>query len=321
MNRKLGKLKNIELRKQWEKEPNDFTKWLALKGSIELLSNEIDISINFDSIATEEAVGKFSADIFAVEEGSKRKIIIENQLERTDHDHLGKIITYASGLDAEIIIWIAKDIRDEHKQAIDWLNEHTDEEVNIFAIKMELWQIGDSPYAPKFHIICKPNEWTKALKKSVLTATNSLQLEFWSKFKEYANNKSTTLRLRKHYPQHWYSISMGHSEAHINLIIGIKDNFIRCELNIPDARENNLFNALNNYKNEIEEEYKEKIDTKFKEKLIWLPIEKSKASKINIQKSIEIKNESNWEQSFEWFIIQAEMFESIFYKYLKMAKE
>lgn len=84
----------------------------------------------------------------------------------TDHGHLGQIITYASGYDAEVVIWIVRGVRDEHKQAIDWLNEHTDEKVNLFIIKMELWQIGDSPFAPKFQIVSKPNDWAKAVKSA-----------------------------------------------------------------------------------------------------------------------------------------------------------
>ena len=154
----LAKLKKVDLREEWKNEASDFTSWLAQDENLQLLSEEIGIDISL--IQTEASVGKFSVDILAEEENTGRKVVIENQLEPTNHDHLGKIITYASGFDAEIVIWIVKDVRDEHKQAVDWLNDHTDDKINIFAIRMELWQIGDSPYAPKFYVVSKPNDWS-----------------------------------------------------------------------------------------------------------------------------------------------------------------
>ena len=114
----------------WKNESSDFTAWLSRKENLDLLGEEIGIDISL--IKTEVNVGRYNVDILAEEENTGRKIIIENQLENTNHDHVGKIITYAAGYDAEIIIWIVKDARDEHKQAIDWLNRHTDQNVNFF---------------------------------------------------------------------------------------------------------------------------------------------------------------------------------------------
>ncbi|MCG8321136.1 MAG: hypothetical protein MI921_16655 [Cytophagales bacterium] len=119
---KLGKLeKIIDLRSVWEHEAKDFTNWLAREQNLDLLSNEIGVNISL--IKTEAETGDFSVDILAEEAETGKKIIIENQLERTNHDHLGKIITYASGYEAETVIWIVKEFRNEHKSAIDWLNE------------------------------------------------------------------------------------------------------------------------------------------------------------------------------------------------------
>src|SRR3989339_1963783 len=178
----LGKLKKVELREAWKHEASNFTQWLAQEENLALLGDEIGFDIKL--LQTEAAVGSFSVDILAEEENTGRKIIIENQLEVTNHDHLGKIITYASGYDAEIIIWIVEDVRDEHQKAIEWLNEHTDENINFFLIKIELWQIEGSNPAPKFEIIVAPNEWAKAIKQSgatgELTDTKIQQLDFWT---------------------------------------------------------------------------------------------------------------------------------------------
>jgi hypothetical protein len=127
---KLGKLKMIDLREQWKHEALDFTRWLAESENLVELGNEIGLDIKL--IQTEAGVGCFSADILAEDETTGRKIVIENQLEKTDHSHLGQILTYAAGHEAEYIIWIVKDARDEHRQAVDWLNEHTDEKINFF---------------------------------------------------------------------------------------------------------------------------------------------------------------------------------------------
>ena len=309
---KLEKLKKVDLRKAWAHEAADFTTWLALDENMVLLSDEIGIDIKL--LQTEASVGKFNVDILAEEENTGRKVVIENQLELTDHDHLGKIITYASGFDAEIIIWIAKNIRDEHKQAVDWLNEHTDERLNIFAIKMELWQIGSSSVAPKFQIISKPNDWAKAVKKSAaqanLTDTKVMQLEFWSQFKEYVQSCTSKIKLRKPFPQHWYDISFGSSEAHISLTANSQKNSIGCEIYIPNSK--GLFDYLLSNKSTIEKELKQKLE--------WMELESKKASRIKLKKEADISNTEDWEKYFKWLMDITEQFQKVFSKHINKKK-
>lgn len=148
----LGKLKEIkDLRKVWAHEALDFTPWLAEEENLSELADAVGLEITLDE--TESSVGDFSVDIFAKETGTDRKIIIENQLEDTNHDHLGKLITYASGKDAEIIIWVVKRAREEHRSAVEWLNNHTDENIGFFLVEIKLYQIGESQIAPKFNVI------------------------------------------------------------------------------------------------------------------------------------------------------------------------
>jgi len=304
----LGKLEKVPLREAWKHEALNFTNWLALDENLKLLSDEIGIDISF--IQTEASVGKFSVDILAEEENTNRKIVIENQLESTDHDHLGKIITYASGFDAEIIIWIVKDVRDEHKQAIDWLNEHTDERANFFAIKMEVWQIGDSPFAPKFQVIAQPNDWAKAVKissiKSELSDTKLMQLDFWTDFRRFGQENNSKLRFRKPYPQHWYDISVGSSKAHLALICDTQNNQIRCEFYIPDDKE--LYKSLEAFKIDIENELDYDLD--------WMLLEGRKASRIRTVTNADISKSANWEEYFSWLINAAESFQRVFIKYV-----
>lgn len=306
----LGKIQKVDLRKAWNHEAIDFTNWLAKEENLNLLSDEIGIGLKL--IQTEASVGSFSADILAEEENTGRKVIIENQLEPTDHSHLGQVITYASGYDAEIIIWVVKDVREEHQQAIDWLNDHTDEKINFFAIKMELWQIGNSPFAPKFQIISQPNDWAKAIKtstnQSALSDTKLLQLDFWNKFKEYAQTNNSKLKLRKPSPLSWYAIGIEVPGSKINLSVNTKSNTVDCMFYISDDKD--LYYMLEKKKTEIEKELQLKLD--------WFPLEGKKASIILTSKPKSyLQDTKKWEEYFNWLNTTASNFQEIFLKHIK----
>lgn len=312
MNTNLSKLSKVELRDVWNHEALDFTKWLALEENLSLLSGEIGVDIKL--IQTEANVGRFNVDILAEEESSGRKIIIENQLEDTNHDHLGKIITYASGYDAEIIVWIVRDIREEHQRAIDWLNEHTDETISFFLIRIELWQIDSSNPAPKFEIIASPNEWAKAIKTSTvggeLTNTKVQQLDFWTKLKNYIRENDTRIRLQTPRPQHWYDVSMGSSDAHVALTVNSRENLLGCEVYI--SRNKDLFNFLLNRKDEIEEEIGAKLE--------W--VDAAVASRIVMKKNVsDVFSQNEAESYFLWLHEKTVLFQKVFGKYFKEFKQ
>ncbi len=311
MKKNLSKLNKVELRDVWEHEAIDFTNWLAQQENLDALSEEIGVDIKL--IKTEASVGKFSVDILAEEEASERKIIIENQLEDTNHDHLGKIITYASGYDAEIIIWIVKDVRDEHQKAIEWLNEHTDENISFFLIKIELWQIESSNPAPKFEIMVSPNEWAKAIKTSPsngeLTNTKLQQLEFWNKFKNYVRENDTQIRLQTPRPQFYYDVRIGTADAHIDLLIDSRDGLIGCGLYI--SRNKELYKFLLENKNQIENEIGETAE--------W--IDARVASRIRIKKRVgDVFNQDGAENYFAWLYEKTILFQKVFGKYFEEFK-
>lgn len=310
---KLGKLERVELRNVWKHEALDFTNWLAQAENLNLLSEEIGIEVSL--IQTEASVGKFNVDILAEEEQTGRKIVIENQLETTDHDHLGKIITYASGFDAEIIVWIVREVRDEHKQAIDWLNEHTDQRINFFVVKMEVWQIGDSPYAPKFYVVSQPNDWAKIVKQTSIQSSNVsetqlTQLEFWEKFREFAQNKNSKIRFGKPQAQHWFAIRLGISHAHIELTVNNKRGLIGSEIYIPDSKE--LFFALLQLKENIQQELGFELE--------WAELPNKKASRIKARKQVNFSDVNQWENYFFWLLEKTETLQRIFPKYIKSLK-
>jgi len=303
---KLGRIKQVDLREIWKHEATNFTTWLAKTENLDLLSEEIDIELSL--IDTEYNVGRFNVDIYAEEPNTSRKVIIENQLERTDHDHLGKLITYASGLDAEIIIWIVKDVLEEHQQAIDWLNENTEEKINFFAIRMEVWKIGESQPAPNFHIVSKPNNWTKSLKQSIqktaLSETKLLQLKFWDGFKEFAKNEQLNLRLRKTNLQHWYDISFGRTDCHIGLTVNSQKNELACEVYIPNSKE--TYKEFENHKTDIDNQL---------ENLIWMELPNKKASRIKQLRKGDFTKKDKWDEYFKWLGETALEFQNTFNKY------
>jgi hypothetical protein len=160
----LARLERVDLRQAWLSEPADFTPWLARAENLALLAESLGIALELDS--TEKSVGPFAADILCKNPITEQWVLIENQLEPTDHTHLGQVITYAAGLDAVTVIWIAGKFVEEHRAALDWLNEITSQGVNFFGVEIELWRIGDATaLAPKFNLVSKPNSWSKQVAK------------------------------------------------------------------------------------------------------------------------------------------------------------
>lgn len=309
----LGKLKKVELRNAWKHEALDFTNWLAKEENLNILSEEIGIPIKLTR--TEAPVGGYSVDILAEEENTGKIIIIENQLETTDHDHLGKIVTYASGYDAEIIIWVVKDIREEHQRAIDWLNEHSSENINFFLIKIELWQIGDSPCAPKFQIISKPNDWAKVIRNTMYSkelSTTALQnIEFINQFIIYAKEQNSKLRLGRAQPTtpSYYSIAIGNSNAGIAIKINRKKNIIAADLYFFNKE---AYNSIYEDKEAIEKEYGKSLK--------WDDKPELKGAIISDQISADMEKEDKWPEYFKWILKVSESYQTIFLKRLKEIK-
>ena len=290
---KLGKIERVDdLRTIWPHEANDFSKWLAQEENLALLSETVSIDIVLEE--RESAVGGFSVDIFASEEGTGRKIIIENQLEETNHDHLGKIITYASGKEAEVIIWIVKRARDEHKKAVEWLNQHTDENIGFFLLEIELWRINDSLPTPKFNVVERPNDWAKTIKTvEGLSDTKKLQFDFWQAFGEYASEQAAfkkVFTLRKPQPQHWYDLSVGSSSYHLVLTVNTQKKRIGAEIYITDDKE--IFEKFQSHKTEIEAELNMELE--------WRTATKD-CRILAIQNGDVKQGPSSWVPHFNWF--------------------
>jgi len=306
---KLSRITKVNPREVWKHEALDFTQWLAKEENIAVLCDELEI--NLDNIKPEAAAGRYNVDIVADDIDTKRKVIIENQLESTDHKHLGQILTYASAYDASVIIWVVTDYTEEHRQAIDWFNRNISENISFFLVQIEVYKIGDSDPAPKFNIICEPNNWGKTVKSSgtgdAVSATKLLQMEFWEGLKSNASEKGTRVSFN-HTPQpkHWFNISIGTSRCHIALTINTQKGYVGCEVYIRNDKA--LFDTF--YKN------KDQIESVIGSELEWMELPDATASRILLTKKGNPKDRKQWDDYYNWCVVTVEKFSQAFKTYL-----
>lgn len=286
---KLGKLQEIDIRMVWPHEQYDFSKWLATEENIQELGNTLNLELT--DVETEKFVGNYRCDILCKDELTGKTVLIENQLESTNHDHLGKIITYASGLDAAVIVWIVASARDEHASAIEWLNKHTDDEISFFLLEVHAYKIGGSEPAPQFRIIEQPNDFSKTVKSvaknNELSDAQKFRLDFWTQFNEILEQRGKPFNKRKASTDHWYSVAIGSSEAHISIDLVNKEHKIRVGLWIADNKA--IFDAMNQQRDDIENALGMKLE--------WMRLDNKKASIVcTYIKGLDFKSQNNYPQ-------------------------
>lgn len=298
MENTLGRLIKVELRDIWRSEDQHFTPWLAREPNLAVLADTLGMELELE--AEEKRVGPFRADILCRDSDDGSWVLIENQLERTDHTHLGQLLTYAAGLHAVTIVWIAQRFSEEHRAAVDWLNEITADEFRFFALEVELWRIGDSPAAPKFNIVSQPNDWSRsvsasarAIKSDALTETKTAQLKFWTEFSEFLREAGSQLRSQKPFPQHWTHFGIGRSGFLTSAILNTSSNTLGAEVYINHDDAKSFYSELMNSMAEIEAELGFKLD--------WRELPERKGCRIVVEKGIEDPfDETNWPDHFDW---------------------
>jgi len=303
----LGRLEKLDLRTFWKKEATDFTPWLAQEDNIQLLSETIGIELEVQS--QEESVGPFSADILCKDTINDHFVLIENQLEKTDHTHLGQLMTYAAGLDAVTIIWIAQKFTEEHRAALDWLNRITDDTFTFFGIEIELYKIGDSMPAPMFNIVSKPNDWTKQVKRSTstqpTTETKLLQQEYWQGLKDFMESEKSFVKIQNPLPQSWTNIAIGRSNFNIYTTVNSRAKCISVCLNLWGSQ------AKNNYEKLYETAYDNSL-TEVSKDLAWHKMEGKKMSAVTLTTSSDFTDKNDWNNQFRWFKDNLERFTKYF---------
>ncbi len=284
---KIEKLTEVNIKELWKHEQHDFSNWLAKEENIKLIDDIIGLTLV--DINKEVYVGSYRCDIVATDETTGDRVIIENQLEASDHDHLGKVITYASGLGAKVAVWIVKQAREEHRSAIEWLNNNTSDDLSFFLLELHAYKIGDSNPAPKFEIVEKPNGFIKASKKTKTSGdigkAEAERLEFWEAFNDAIIRNGKPFNVRKATTDHWYDVAIGTSEAHISITLVNKESVIGVELYINDNKD--LFDRLYEQKELIESEIGFTFD--------WRRLDEGKAARVvHYIKGLDFDNHSNY---------------------------
>lgn len=295
----LGRLERVDLRNIWTTEAGSFTPWLARHDNIAVLGETLGIDLELE--AQEKAVGPFRADILCKDIDTSHWVLIENQLDRTDHTHLGQLLTYASGLEAVTIVWIAARFTEEHRATLDWLNKITDESFRFFGLEVELWRIGSSPAAPKFNIVSKPNDWlqsvaqaARAIDDGELSETRIAQREYWAALNPVFDAEGGPISGgRKPQPQSWMAYRIGRSGFHLGAVMIRPRNQVRAELYISGDRAKAFFGLLKTQKDAIERELGYPLD--------WEDLPSRRDCRISSYlKDVDPEDEADWPRQHEW---------------------
>jgi hypothetical protein len=307
---KLGRIERVDLRSIWTSEDKHFTPWLAQPDNLEILGETLGIELELE--AQEKDVGPFRADILCKNTAEKDSwVVIENQIEKTDHKHLGQLLTYASGLRASTIVWISAEFSEEHRAALDWLNQMANKSVRFFGLEIELWKIGDSPAAPRFNVVCQPNDWETTVRNAAETLVDeegtpsqNLRIRYWTAFRSYLQEHKSKLRPQKPSRDHWYNFGIGTIRAHTAALLITRENKIAVELTIGSDDAKSIFNELLTQKDNIEAIIGTPLD--------WRKLPDRKASRIVLFNSVDPYDEATWPQQFAWLQSNLEKFDQAF---------
>ena len=301
----LGRLEKVDLRSYWQREDTHFTPWLAQEDNIALLGETIGMELEVQSQETN--VGPFRADILCRNTADNTLVLVENQLERTDHTHLGQLLTYAAGLDAVTLVWVVERFSEEHRAAFDWLNRITDDDFHFFGLEVELWKIGESVAAPKFNLVVKPNDWSKTVKESAsrrgeLTTGQKVQFDYWSEFGTYMEDQGARFKPPKPYPSNWMSWGLGRTGIQLLAIANTKEMLVGVDIN---SREHSTwYRKLADLRDVIESD----LGFEFE----WDEKPQNKQSTLRVRRSIGTLEKELWPQAHKWMLESMDGIDRVF---------
>jgi hypothetical protein len=316
----LDTFASVPLKEAWPAEDVNFTPWLAQPVNIGLLGEALKIDLQVEAV--EHWVGPFRADILAREIDSEadHRVVIENQFGRTNHGHLGQIMTYLAGIKgAKTVVWIAETIQPDHRAAIDWLNTNTTDEFSFFAVEIELWRIGNSHPAPRFNVIASPNDWTRTVRcvtkdDAVLGDSQRIRLAYWASFGEYLKDKASTFAIKRAITDHWCTFGIGRAGFHINATISTEKERLCVELWIVDDANKSKFRALYAQKSVVEQELGEPLS--------WQELPSKKGSRIALYKNeVDPADPQQYPALHSWMLDKISRFKTVFAGRVKSISE
>lgn len=304
----LARMKPVDLHEVWPHEAQNFTPWLAEDENLRLLGETLGIEL--ENAGTEVSVGAFSADLLALDTRNGSRVLIENQLERTDHSHLGQILTYAAGLDAPTVVWIARRFTDEHRAALEWLNNATTADFRFFGLEVEVWKIGDSARAPKFNIVAKPNDWRQSVSPNPpLTAIGKAQLDFWREFCAYASKQGTIVQLKTPRALTWMDFSIGRVDFSLAAVVSssataTKRPELRAEFVLDGTNAKARFQQLENERDQILRDFGDDLE--------WFSSDHSRRCRIFVRLDVNWREPDRQAECHAWLLEKLDRLDRVF---------
>jgi Domain of unknown function (DUF4268) len=296
----LGRLTVVPAREVWPHEAHDFTPWLL--ANVDVLSDLLGMDLVLD--VAEHPVGGFSLDLLGRDEASGRTVIVENQLEASDHTHLGQILTYAAGTNPSTIVWVTSGFRPEHRAAIDWLNEHTDEDTRLFGVEIEVVRIGDSAPAPAFKLVAQPNDWEKQVKSATTSAATGqitergrLYWDFWEQTRTVIQAQHPGWsRARTSTRASWFNMATGTSGAVVSMAFTRSGLCVQLYFEAPDPGANEArYDAL--------QARKEQFEAVLGQGATWDRMPGRKAARIAVYSDFaDVADTDSWPAMTNWLI-------------------
>jgi hypothetical protein len=303
----LGRLEQVALRDYWAQEHTEFTPWLAAPDNLKLLGDAIGREL--EPQGQEVGVGPFRADILCRDLATDQLVLVENQVEQTDHVHLGQILTYVAGLKAKTIVWIAREFREEHRAALDWLNENTSDEIEFYGVQIELWRIGVSPPAPRFLVVAHPNEWTRDVRERVraptdLTPAQAGRAAFWAALADHLRRSGSRRRPPRDGGSAFREWPVGASAFKLVVAAPPTHGVVRVQLVLYGPSRRERFSALRRDGAALERELAMSLD--------WRELPEKKESKVRVEHPCDFADPSGWEPALAWVATTLDAFDRVF---------
>jgi hypothetical protein len=291
---RFATIEPVELRTCWADEARNFTPWLASHEGLTLLGRTLGMELQVEG--QEVAVGPYNADILARDLTSNVLVVIENQLEKTDHDHFGKVLTYAAVLGASAVVWIARTFTEEHRKAVDWLNELTKGDLLLYGVEVHVWRIDGSRPAPWFEVVCSPNEVVRqaavARESDESSETKQLQLEFWTEVRKHLDRTGNFPTLQKPGGRYWFDIALGRANIHLSLFANTWDKRIGVRVYLGHQVADRALEQLLPQRSEIEREVGSALE--------WNPHPEKRDQTIRLVRDGDIADRDSWPELIEW---------------------
>jgi len=310
----LGKIERCDAHDIWPHEASDFTPWLAKEDNIAQLADAIGLELEVENV--EVAVGPYSADILAKDTGTGQYVVIENQLAKTNHDHLGKAITYGSVLNASAIVWVATEFTEEHQKALEWLNDNTGDSLAFFGVQLEVWKIDDSRPAVRFNVVSRPapimRQAAVAKAGETLTDARKLQLEFWTLVRDRLLADHVVTSAQTPRPQYWFDVPVGRSYFVLSNIANTYERRIGVRLYISNKVAENALPQLQDQKDAIEREIGAALS--------WNPHPEKSDKIVVVLREADLWNRAEWDGYVAWMVDMIARFRRAFMPRVKNLK-